>query len=193
MMLIVKVVPSDLRMGNTAVPQFLPRGAPLATRRTRPPPRFSLRGEEAQGAGSSGLDGTKVKGDGWFRPSFLGFGGHYAPNLRRPGSALPVGRPWFPRLPGVQFPLLGNGMAKAASAGLGRTGTRVYGLRGEGSGLRLSGAGLRPPATRDGTVMPPDPGTLRKAPARADSKMRTKPARIYRARAAAANGKPVRG
>ena len=128
-MLIVKVVPSDLRMGNTAVPPFLPRGAPLATPRTPPPPRLVEGGEAAEGAGASGFDGTKVKGDGGFRPNFLGFGGHYAPNLRRPGSALPAGRPWFPRLPGVQFPLLGNGMAKADSDGLGRTGTRVYGLR----------------------------------------------------------------
>ena len=105
MTLIVKVVPRDLRVGNPAVPPFLPRGAPLATRRTPPPPRFSRRGEAAEGPGASGFDGTKVKGDGGFRPNFLGVGGHYAPNLRRPGSALPAGRPWFPRLPGVQFPL----------------------------------------------------------------------------------------
>lgn len=58
--------------------------------------------------------------------------------------------------------------------------------------MRLSRAGLKPPAARDRTVKPLDPATLRKAPARADSKMRTKPARIYRARAAAANGKPAR-
>lgn len=163
-MLIVKVVPSDLRMGNTAVPQFLPRGAPLATRRTPPPPRFSLRGGSCTRAGSCGLDSTKVKGGRLVPSQFLaGFGGHHAPNLRRPGSALPVGRPWFPRLPGVQFPLLGKWNGQGCQCWFRAHRDQSLRPQRRGSGLRLSGVGLRPPATRDGTVKPPDPGTLRKA------------------------------
>lgn len=59
--------------------------------------------------------------------------------------------------------------------------------------MSLSAPGLGPPAAQDRVIGPPDPATLCKAPARANSKMRTKPAWIYRERAAAANGEPARG
>lgn len=91
---------------------------------------------------------------------------------------IPAGQPWFPRLPRDQFPLLGNGVAEAANFGIGYRGRETTASKGGASVSDLSASGLGLPAPRDRAVRPADPEILSKASARADSKMRTKPARI---------------
>lgn len=168
-------MPDDLRLGNTAVPPFLPphpARAPLApdTRRAPPPLRCSPLGEAAERAGARGREGTKVKGEGGPRP------GPFEPcrwpwgNPARPSSAarvlpLPAGRPWFARLPGAPFPFGGKQWAKLPVLGWGAPGRETAASQGGGVGLRLPGRGVPVAgAAQEDAVVPPGPGSPRQGP-----------------------------
>ena len=165
----------DLRSGNAAVPPFLPprpAGAPLApdARRAPPPLRGSPLGEAAERGERGAVGAPRSRGRagrGPFEPCRWPWRNPARPISAARVLAPPAGRPWFARLPRVQFPLLGERSERSCQY---RDGAlrdeRLRPHRAEGVSLGPLGRGV--PAAggaRAEAVVPPGPGNRAQGPA----------------------------